>query len=364
MKSIVFLLPCPATVPVGGFKVVYEYANRLVEEDYLVHIVYSDAIATGKLSIKEHICRMLNYWRQKLSKSYLPSRWFKLDGRIRQYLVPSLAQKNVPKADFYVATSWETAEYLMEYENILNQRKFYLIQHYECWGCSDENRLLNTWKSDLHKIVISPWLKDIATNLGIKVSLVENGFDFNKFRICKDVEVRNPCSVVMLYHEVEWKGVADAFEALKIVQERYPHMIVNIFGVYSKPKDVPFNYVYYQQPSQTLLCQIYNESAIYVGASHVEGWGLTVGEAMQCGCAVACTDNGGYSVMAHDGDTALVSPVKDPKALAKNIIHLMEDKDLRVRIAKRGNENIRQYTWERAFFKFKSILEYEEIVNK
>ena len=38
MKSVVFLLPCSATLPVGGFKVVYEYANRLVQDGLQVCI--------------------------------------------------------------------------------------------------------------------------------------------------------------------------------------------------------------------------------------------------------------------------------------------------------------------------------------
>ena len=41
MKSVVFLLPCSASVPVGGFKVVYEYANRLAKDGFLVYIVYA-----------------------------------------------------------------------------------------------------------------------------------------------------------------------------------------------------------------------------------------------------------------------------------------------------------------------------------
>lgn len=87
---------------------------------------------------------------------------------------------------------------------------------------------------------------------------------------------------------------------------------------------------------------MYNNAAIYVGSSQVEGWGLTVGEAMQCGCAVVCTDNKGYLEMAKDGVTALVSPVKDPQALAGNIIKLIEDNQLRYKIAQCGYNYIQR----------------------
>lgn len=356
MKSIVFLLPCPATVPVGGFKVVYEYANRLVKENYVVHIVYSSVLFPNELSFKEYIIRKLWYWRQKQAKSYLPDKWFCLDSRVHQHIVFSLEEKNIPRGDIYVATSWETAEYLMNYNGVTENGKFYLIQGYETWSCPDEERLLATWKAPLCKIVIAPWLKDIAVRLGQKAVLIENGFDFEGFGIDINIEDRKPDTVVMLYHEMEAKGTQDAFEALQVVKRYYPDLKVNIFGVFPQPVELASGYIYHRLPSKDELKRIYNESAIYVGPSHSEGWGLTVGEAMQCGCAVACTDNGGYAIMAHDEKTALVSPVRDPQALANNIIRLMQNNELRIRIAKGGYENIQQYTWERAYLKFKNVI--------
>ena len=44
MKRVVFLFPRPTAGPTGGYKVVYEYANRLANDGYGVHIVYSVSI--------------------------------------------------------------------------------------------------------------------------------------------------------------------------------------------------------------------------------------------------------------------------------------------------------------------------------
>jgi len=71
-------------------------------------------------------------------------------------------------------------------------------------------------------------------------------------------------------------------------------------------------------------------------------------EAMACGCAVAATDIAGIRESATDGVTALLSPARDPESLANNIIRLLGDEDLRVKLARAGNEHVRSFTWERS----------------
>ena len=43
-KIITFLLPGPSKKPVGGYKIVYEYANCLINDNYDVNIVLSATI--------------------------------------------------------------------------------------------------------------------------------------------------------------------------------------------------------------------------------------------------------------------------------------------------------------------------------
>jgi glycosyltransferase involved in cell wall biosynthesis len=114
---------------------------------------------------------------------------------------------------------------------------------------------------------------------------------------------------------------------------------------------------YYQKPDKETHNRIYNEAAVFIGTSYSEGWGLTVGEAMICGAAVACTDIGGYQEMCSHEKTALLSPPKDHMALAANIIRLIEDNELRIKIAKAGYDNIRQFTWYKSCKKLRTLIE-------
>jgi len=355
--TITFLLPGPGNKPIGGAKVVYEYANRLVNDGYTVNIAYPTLMLPKEMSLFNVFIRVLRYFYYIVMNKYKCSSWFSLDDKINEKWVWTLSEKCIPKSDVVIATSWRTAVYLNEYKN--TKSKFYLIQGYENWDNYDEKRLIETWKYPIVKIVIAPWLQEIGKKLGEETNLVENGFNFDYFKLSNKIETRNPNNLCMLYHKNENKGISDGFAAIEIARQKYPQITLNLFGVPSKPKNLPDWVNYYQKPNREEFNNLYNQSAIYVAPSHTEGLCLTVGEAMQCGCAVACTDIGGYTVLCCNEKNALVSPVKNPSALANNIIRLIEDQSLKNAIAKNGNENIRRFTWESAYFKFKNILERE-----
>lgn len=354
---IVFLLPSGSKIPIGGYKVVFEYANRFATDGYDVSIVYPAYCFKFNQSCVVAFLRrckaLIRYIVWGLTKKYSGRKWFNLDERVKERWVWSLACR-LPSSDAYIATAVATSVYLQRHTEIPVERKFYLIQGFEAWGGITSEQVIATYHYPLKKIVVARWLEHIVSANAEKCSLIFNGFDFEYFKYTYPIQNRNRLNVCMLYHYVEAKGCADGFQALDIVKVKYPDLRVNIFGVPPRPKELPDWYYYYQQPDKETHNRLYNESAIFIGTSWTEGWGLTVGEAMICGCAVACTDNAGYLEMATDGETALVSPVRDAEALATNIIRLIEDDDLRFRIAEAGNRNIRQFTWEKAYEKLRA----------
>lgn len=354
-KNICFIFPHPPSGPTGGYKVVYEYANRLAKDGFDVKIAYSGSVFWKKKPFKFKITNIYRYFETFL-KGYSSRKWFPLDKRIGEVFPFSMNYRHIPKADIYFATSPYTAWYLNKYP-IESERKFYLIQDKEDWGSGLKAILKSTYKMPLQKIVVSKWLWRMLKNEYKEESvLIPNGFDFNKFKLTIPIDKKDKYSISILYHNMERKRCEDAISALKLVKGKIPQLRVKAFGVPQSPANLPEWIEYYQQPDDETHNRINNECAIYIGSSENEGWGLTVGEAMICGQAVCCTDNEGYREMAIDGKTALLSPVRDPKALADNIIKLIEDDDLRIKIAKNGNKYIRSFTWDKSYLKFKQIL--------
>lgn len=354
MKTITFIFPSPGVNPTGGYKVVYEYANRLVADGYQVNIVYAGSIFWSQKTLYYKITNCVRYI-QRWIKGYSCRKWFALDERVKEVFAFSLNYRHVPKSDIYIATSPYTAMYL-KYYPVNSIKKYYFIQGYENWGNVTDKMLRKTYHYKLNKIVISTWLGDVLKDEKVNYDLIFNGFDFNYFKLNKDIKYRNKYQIAMVYNTTPLKGCKYAIEALDIVKRKYPQLIINIFGTSPRPEKLPLWYKYQQCPNKTEHNRIYNDSAIFIATSSSEGWGLTVGEAMICGDAVACTDNLGYREMAKDGETALLSPIKDSEALANNIIRLIEDDELRYKIAENGHRFIQQFTWDSSYQKLLKVL--------
>jgi len=353
VRRIVFLLPSHVYRPSGGVKVVFEYANYLANHNWQVTVVSGSTASFRRVSWYECVKSTLRYSFILATRRYCPT-WFNLNERIRTIPVPSLNQRFVPVADVYVATAVETAEQLMEYRT--KARKLYLIQGYEDWNVG-KDRLLATYRSDLSKIVIARWLYDRVSQYSpSQVTIIPNGFDFEKFGCDCPVEKRNPLSVAFMYHAQPCKDVPTGLRALELVHQKHPNLNVNMFGVYRKGRDIPDWMSYTQNPSQKVLRELYNKSSIYLAASRDEGWGLTVGEAMICGCAVCCTDCAGFKEMVSDGKNGLMSPIGDAVQLAQNLCNLIECNSQRAIYARSGMERIQDFSWENSFKKFEERL--------
>jgi glycosyltransferase involved in cell wall biosynthesis len=351
--KITFVLPTAGTFPIGGFKVVYEYANHLARRDHSVTVVHPAQLPANMPWIGRAKAAV-RYIQRNIDGSYRPNKWFQVDPKVRLMWVWSLAERYIPDADVVVATWWETAEFVNSYSRTKG-RPSYLIQHLETW-MGREDRVYATWKMPLKKVVIAQWLKDIADGMGESSTLIPNGLDFKKFGMDVPPPNRNNSQCMMLYHTMDWKGSADGLDALSIVKQQVPELRATLFGTPSAPANLPEWIEYHQNPPQTVLRELYNQAAIFLAPSWAEGWPLPPAEAMMCGAALVATDIGGHREYAIHEETALLSPPKDAKGLAENILRLMCDQDLRIRLAHQGNAHIQQFTWDRAVDRFEAAL--------
>ncbi len=356
---ITFVLPGHGRHPIGGYKVVYQYANTLVGRGHKVNVVHPAMIQEEKRYSKLSFFRKTwsRYWSGLYRKDWLPANWFLMDSRVEMLWTPCLAEADVPDADVVIATHWATAEYVACYSRSKG-RKYYLIQHYEVWSGSEE-RVRATWRLPLHKLVIARWLQDIANELGETCDYVPNGLDFSLFGCDIPIEEKWAKNIAMLSHDQDWKGTREGVEALIALRLEFPDIKVSLFGTGSRPTYVPAWIDYFQNPEQALLRDIYNKAAIFVAPSWAEGWPLPPAEAMMTAAAVVGTDIGGHREYMRDEDTALLSPPQRSDLLAINLKRMLVDDTLRQAIAHSGYHNIQQFTWDSATNRLEQVIAKE-----
>lgn len=356
---VTFLLPTFATRPAGGFRVVYEYANQLVRRGHELAVVHPRRPVAGVRAIARSPLHWLRIRAGRLRNAVITPtlRWHPLDPRVRMLFVPDAAERHIPRADAIVATWWATADEVLRYAPDRGE-KFYLIQGYETWGGPPE-RVDATWRAGLHKIVVARWLYEQGLALGCPpdgLRHIPNAIDHSVFRCLAPVETRPP-RVAMAFSEAEVKGGRDGIEALEIARAGFPDLQAVLFGIEPRPDGLPAWIEYVHNPPQRALVEeIYKGASLFLCSSIAEGWHLPGAEAMACGCALVATDCGGNRDYAEPGATALLSPPRDPAALAANLLLLLRDERLRVRLAAAGQERIREFTWERSAERFEAYL--------
>lgn len=349
---VAFVLPATSRTPIGGHKIFYEYANALARDGYEVWVVHS-FIGTGfphPVSWKgvRHVAEVLSRsaWHRWKGWHRSPP-WFRLDSRVRFRVVWSLAERHLPPADLYLFSDANSVALATRYRSIPQEKIVHFVQDHETWSISPDG-LSSLYRAPFRKIAISGWLKREVERAGGRAAVVPNAFDFGHFRMMVPPERRDSRVVGMLFHTMERKDVGTGFRALELAKVREPGLRARLFGAFPMDRELPPWMSYCHNPTREQLLDFYNGIAVFLGTSRQEGWGLTVGEAMACGAAVVCTDNGGYAEMAIDGKTARVVPAGNAERMAEGLLELVRDDALRVRFARSGHEHIAAFTWKRS----------------
>lgn len=95
------------------------------------------------------------------------------------------------------------------------------------------------------------------------------------------------------------------------------------------------------------LRHYYGAADVAVSVPHYEPFGMTPLEAMACATPVVGSRVGGIKSSVVDDETGYLVPPRDPEALAKRVMLLLSERDLRLRMGRAARRRIEEhYTWE------------------
>lgn len=349
MKKISFILPGFSNRPIGGYKIAFEYANRLVKQGFKVNIVFLNNNAFSQKKIPKTIKKLLAYCFTK----YEP-KWFNLNKNIKKISYYDFSYRKKLCSEVAVATSVETVEPVQKIFPFA--KKVYLIQDFEDWNVSGDY-VKATFQAGFENIVISRWLKNIVDKYSSKPSVyIQNPIDNNIYHVYRPINRRNKYVIGMLYHSAGYKGSKMTLKSLVKLKKTFPKLKIMMFGTCDRPKHIPDWITYQKNATREETIKIYNSISIFVSGSIKEGFGLTGLEAMACGAALVTTNYDGAKEYAINNVNSLVVPVKDWEELSHKVEYLIKNDKKRVELARKGVETSRDFSWDVAYRKFVNII--------
>ncbi|MFV0468772.1 MAG: glycosyltransferase family 4 protein [Dysgonomonas sp.] len=349
--NISIILPFKANNPSGGFRILYEYANRLSALGYSVCILYP----LGDPYLKYRLPYCIRYVKSLFPNSQkLP--WFNLRKEIQTKFVPYISDKYVAGSNIIISSWWSTSLSVGQLSDE-NVKKINLIQGLENWDGNDA-ALLNSSYNQVNttNVVVASYLRDIVKqHTNNETVVINNAIDPSDFFVSNPIENRDPETVCMLYSTQQIKGCEYGIEALKIVKQKYPQLKVDLLGVHPHPQAIPEWMQYHKKPAN--LPQIYNRNALFISNSLTEGMSLMPLEAMSCGCALLCTDIDGHKEYAVNGQTALMYEPRNVDDLVQKILLLIGNNKMRCELAERGVEISRKFSWTESVEKMDVLIQ-------
>lgn len=211
---------------------------------------------------------------------------------------------------------------------------------------------------------ISSALAVRAKNLGVeesRIAITPNGIDLDEV----PVDIKSQKNRAIIVARLSWeKDHQSLLKAWGLVLKEIPEAKLVIVGEGGERKNIEKTIDEMKmQNSVSLLGFLSHEEAlieikrsdVFVCPSLAEGLGNVFIEAQACGVPPIGTRVGGIPDVIQDGRNGLLVEPRDPSAIAKAIIRVMKDDELRNKLSNFGLESSRAFSWDLILEKFRNI---------
>lgn len=179
--------------------------------------------------------------------------------------------------------------------------------------------------------------------------IVPNGVDTRRFAPPASPR-RDPGRVLFVGRPEARKGLPVLLRAFEEVLDEVPEAHLEIVG--SRPEDVKIPKrllssvrVRGMLDDRELVGAMHAASVLCAPSIRSESFGVVLIEALAAGLPVLASDIPGYDSVITRGRDGILVPPGDPRALARELVRLLRDPELRARLAAEGLITARRYDW-------------------
>ena len=148
----------------------------------------------------------------------------------------------------------------------------------------------------------------------------------------------------------------------RVLREK-PDFRFDIFGAHADdrainafPEDVRGRVTVHPRLSNSEIAGKLSQCQIFLFPSEYEGFGMATAEAMSCGCATVTTPTG-FAAELKNGEETLCCDFGDVAAIERAILYLIDDDELRGRLAMNGWTRTRSLNWPQAVKNLSDVYE-------
>ncbi|WAM33947.1 glycosyltransferase family 4 protein [Caldicellulosiruptor morganii] len=212
-----------------------------------------------------------------------------------------------------------------------------------------------------------------------KCTVIPNGIDFEEFAgVEYDIEFRRRFAldsekiIFFIGRHVYEKGVHILLESFRMVLEKYYNAKLVIAGsgpmyaeLYSRALGMGISHkvLFTGFISDEERKKLFKVADIAVFPSLYEPFGIVALEAMASGCATIVSDVGGFAEIVKHGENGLTFFCGNANSLKDMILLLLNDEDLRRRIAAKGFEDAKEiFSWDKIVQRLRLL--YKDIIDR
>ena len=251
--------------------------------------------------------------------------------------------------DTMVATLWTTLDFVLRYPNVLNRS--YLVQNFETnfadYGAAMKKIANSTYNSyvPVNYLTISKWCENwLRDDYEKESKYAPNGINLDKFRFKK----RNFNGKIKILVEGNsddyYKNVDESFKIVdKLDKDKYE---IHFLSYQGEPKKWYYVDKFYHKVPYDKVGEIYGSCDILIKSSILESFSYPPLEMMATGGIVVVAPNEGNVEYLKDGENCLFYELGNVDSAVEKIERIVEDKELRNKLTKKGYETAKNRSWE------------------